>query len=384
MSTFFSPRAARGVASSSDAVAAAARLADQMADRLAADPADEDFPEQNFAALRAAGLHQYVLPGCPPPPFRALLDVLTHAGRGHLAVGRVYEGHLNAMQLMDEFGTPAQQTRWSDQVRHEGRLSGVWNAEADDGLRVVTVAPGHYRLEGSKTFCSGSLHVTRPIVPGRLVRADGQPGGWQMTVVPIDQVAVRVDPTFWRPLGMAASASHRIDFTGVMLTDDDLLGRPDDYHRQPRFSGGAIRFTAVQLGGAQALVDATRRFLRDNGRTDDPYQRQRLGELAVLTETGRNWLDGAARRWEEQALHPSEVLVQYANMTRTAVENICLDVIRLTERCVGARGLLEPHPFGRLIRDLTHYLRQPNPDGALAAVGAHVATQTAPAHALWG
>ena len=59
-------------------------------------------------------------------------------------------------------------------------------------------------------------------------------------------------------------------------------------------------------------------------------------------------------------------------MVRTAIEKICLDMLQLAERNVGARGLLQPLPFERLHRDLTHYLRQPAPDGALADVGRFV------------
>ena len=44
----------------------------------------------------------------------------------------------------------------------------------------------------------------------------------------------------------------------------------------------------------------------------------------------------------------------------------------MSERCVGARGLLQPEPFERLHRDLTHYLRQPAPDAVLADVGRFV------------
>jgi hypothetical protein len=62
----------------------------------------------------------------------------------------------------------------------------------------------------------------------------------------------------WEPLGMRASTSYRGDFSGTELEVDDLLGQPDDYHRQPWFTGGSIRFAAVQLGGAEALWAATR------------------------------------------------------------------------------------------------------------------------------
>ncbi|WP_094122918.1 acyl-CoA dehydrogenase family protein [Hymenobacter glacialis] len=174
---------------------------------------------------------------------------------------------------------------------------------------------------------------------------------------------------------MRASASFRADLTGLELGPEDLIGPPNAYYRQPGFSGGAIRFAAVQLGGAEAVFEETRSFLRGLGRTDDPYQRQRLGEMAIALESGRQWLHGAANHAARPGAateEGAEATVAYANMTRTAIETISLDMLQRAERCVGARGLLQPLPFERLHRDLTHYLRQPAPDGALADVGRFV------------
>ena len=63
-------------------------------------------------------------------------------------------------------------------------------------------------------------------------------------------------------------------------------------------------------------------------------------------------------------------VVTYAHMTRTAIERVCLDVLELVDRSVGARGLPPPSPVERIGRDLRLYLRQPAPDAALDAVGA--------------
>jgi alkylation response protein AidB-like acyl-CoA dehydrogenase len=174
---------------------------------------------------------------------------------------------------------------------------------------------------------------------------------------------------------MRATASFRADLTGLEIGPEDLIGAPNAYYRQPGFSGGAIRFAAVQLGGASAVFEETHAFLRGLGRTDDPYQRQRLGEMAIALESGQQWLRGAAEhaaRPDAATPEAAEATVAYANMTRTAIETICLTMLQLAERSVGARGLLQPLPFERLHRDLTHYLRQPAPDGSLADVGRFV------------
>ena len=177
-------------------------------------------------------------------------------------------------------------------------------------------------------------------------------------------------PGSWRAEGMRASVSGRVIFEGLRLGPDALVGQPGDYTREPDFTGGAVRFAAVQLGGARALLDAAAESLRQLGRTDDPHQRARMGRAAIAVETGALWVLGAARLWESGAA--AEAIVAYAQMTRTAIERVCLDVLEAVDRSVGARGLLPPSPVERIGRDLRLYLRQPAPDATLDAVGAAV------------
>lgn len=369
-----------------DAVAAAFQLTPRLFAQAPASDHDGGFPQQEFEWLREAGLLTAPLPsdlggaGLNQPAHLAeQLQVLRHIGAGNLAVGRVYEGHLNALQLIERFGSAAQLRRYAADAG-AGHLFGVWNTEAQDGVQLEPLPGGRYRLLGSKTFGSGAGRLTRPLITGKL-----PDGGWQMFVLPTDAQPPRLDPSFWQPLGMRATASFRVDLTGLEIGPDDLLGQPGDYYRQPWFSGGAGRFAAVQLGGAEAVLDATRRFLQSLGRTDDPYQRQRLGEMTLLVESGQLWLTGTAARYpaagQEEA--QAEAVVAYANMVRTAIEDICLRVLQLAERSVGARGLLRPHPLERLHRDLTHYLRQPAPDAALADIGRYALLRSEPAAQLW-
>jgi alkylation response protein AidB-like acyl-CoA dehydrogenase len=357
-------------------------MAATIAPRLFAQAAETDveggFPTQEFAWMRTAGLLTAALPAAlggagldAPAATLPLLRVLQQVGRGNLAVGRIYEGHVNALLLIQQLGTAAQGARYAADAR-AGQLFGVWNTEDPaQGVHLEALPNGRYRLRGAKTFASGAGQLTRPLITGAL--PDGQ--GWQLFVLPADTQPPTLDRSFWQPLGMRATASFRADLTGLEIGPEDLIGLPNAYYQQPVFSGGAIRFAAVQLGGAQAVFEEACNFLRGLGRTDDPYQRQRFGEMAIMLESGQQWLHGAAQHAARpDAATPigAEASVAYANMTRTAIEEICLNMLRLAERSVGARGLLRPQPFERLHRDLTHYLRQPAPDGALADVGRFV------------
>jgi alkylation response protein AidB-like acyl-CoA dehydrogenase len=351
--------------------------------------ADGTFPSEVFDLLAARGLLLAPLAvtyggwglGGRRATAWPLLRLLRDMGYGNLSVGRVYEGHVNALQLIQTFGKPAHIARWAADAR-DGCTFAVWNTEADDGVRLTPLGARRYRLDGAKTFASGAGYVRRPIVPGAL-----PDGGWQMCVVPLERVGVSIDSSWWQPLGMRASVSARVDFTGVVLDADDLLGTPGDYHRQPWLAGGAVRFAAVQLGGAAALLDATRAFLRELGRTGDPYQRARVGQGALLVESGHHWLRAATEQVDlaPDADRQPEISrsLAYAALTRTAIESICMDVIQLAERSAGARAMLHPQPIERILRDLTHYLRQPAPDAALASAGAFVLERAEASPHLW-
>lgn len=308
--------------------------------------------------------------------FARQLELLRVVGRGHLPLGRVFEGHVNALELIERFGDGEQRERYLEAAR-SGALFGVWNTEFADGVHQRPNGADGYRLEGAKTFCSGADVLDYAIVPGQRWSSGGRALGWQMCVVDMRVVdpAAREDD-FWQPLGMQASASHRVDFTGVELGAEALLGEPDDYHRQPHFSGGAVRFAAVQLGGAEALYDQAVGLLRELRRERDPYQAQRIGRMAIALEGGRNWLRGATDAalcaWRDES-----GVVDYANMTRTAILQVCESVLAETEMAVGARGMLSPKSIQRIYCDLKMYLRQPAPDSALAAVGHHAASSHA-------
>ena len=370
----------------------AGRCAALGAGRDAANEVALSFPSTEFGWLREAGLLAAPLPralggggldGVEHGSLLPLLHVLRQVGWGSLPVGRLYEGHVNALALVALHGTEEQQARAAHDVQVHRHLFGVWNAEEEtpgQGLHLQQIAPGRYRLEGGKIFCSGLGHVARPLVGVRT-----ESGAWQLCLLPMEAIAglaARMDHRWWQPLGMEATVSGALDLSGVELSADALLGSPDVYYQEPWFHGGAIRFVAVHLGGAQALADAARTYLQVGGRTEHPLQRQRAAELAMRLEGGELWLRGAAAIFERAPCVGHEVAV-YVGMARLSVEAIAQEVIRTTERMVGARGLLRPHPFARLIRDLTMYLRQPAPDAVLERVGRHVLEHPGPAHQHW-
>ncbi|MEA1831379.1 acyl-CoA dehydrogenase family protein [Methylobacterium durans] len=363
-------------------VAAARQAAAAAADRAPATDRDDGFPVDDVANLGRLGLLAAPLPRASggvglgeAEAAATLLEVLRLVGYGSLALGRIYEGHVNALQLVLRYGTAGQHARLFADSR-DGHLFGVWNTESREGLALVQTADGR-ALRGGKTFASGAGFVSRALVTAR--PAPGEPP--LMLVVALDR-GERADLSAWRAHGMRASATGTVDLTGLPVTQADILGGPDDYHAEPHFSGGAWRFAAVQLGGIEAVLDAWRSHLRQTGRGEDPHQLARLGAGAGAAETARLWVARAAERVAAGAEEPART-VAYVNLARLAVERAGLDVLEMAQRSVGLQGFLRDHPLERLGRDLATYLRQPAPDRALTLAARHVLDESRPAGDLW-
>lgn len=318
--------------------------------------------------------------GVPTLGRAAEYELLLAAGACDASVGRLFEGHVNALQLVARFGTDAQRARATD-VARAGGLFGVWNTEPADGVRVVREDARGFELAGRKTFGSGAGRLARAIVTA------STPGVPQrMMLVPMDEVVTGIDRDSWHPLGMHDSESYSVSFDGVRLTRDACIGEAGDYQRDPWFSGGASRFLAVQAGAMERLLDELGVFLNERARADDALQLARAGACAAAVDGARLWVEACVAAWERfdaaaasdaDVASARDALLALVDTARVAVEAAALATLEAVERSVGARGLLEPLPFARMIRDLRMYLRQPNPDAALLRAARHAVARGA-------
>ena len=194
------------------------------------------FPAVDIDDLANSGL----IAACGNLLDASALHVLSAIGGASLTVGRLFEGHLNAIKLAHRYGC-AEAVAILENEAAAGRISGVWNAERGGGVTATRV-PGGYRLSGGKVHCSGAGSVRRPVVT---VRVDGET---LMLLPDLADRAAKIDLSVWRAAGMRGTATGSVAFDGVEVPDAAVIGGPGDYYRSPWFSGGAWRVIAVQLG----------------------------------------------------------------------------------------------------------------------------------------
>ncbi len=333
--------------------------------RFEAGEADREarFPAASFAALKQAGLLTAPAPrssgglglceGGGEAGGADLLRLLHLLGEGNLALGRVFEAHVNALELVWRYGSEAQVSEAAT-IARSGHLFGLWVTDGPNRLKLEDIA-GRLTLRGEKWFCSAA-----GIANWALVTADTEAGA-QMLIVAVAPERVVTERGI-KLAGMRAAVTGSVDLTGLAVEAAALIGGPGDYLREPLFSTGAWRSSAVALGGLAALIETARRDLRARGRDGNAYQRMRFGQAVIAHETGRLWLAEAVKRIDAGAAD----VVAYVNLARIAVEAACLDAIRLIQRSLGLSAFMQGSDAERICRDLGVYLRQPAPDEALA------------------
>jgi len=327
-------------------------------------------PAEEILLLKKSGILTIVLPG-QELDFNqnrtdALLSLLKDVGRSNGAIGRIFEGHINTLYLIHLYADNAQREFWYNEVKSGKKIFGVWNTDGKTGIS-FGVKENKVLINGEKGFCSGADLVDYALIGGKTDRPAAS-SDWQMVIVPMAQVEeFRIDRDSWQPMGMKASVSYTIDFSGIEVEQEGLLGNPGDYLRSPYFLGGSIRFAAVQLGMAEAVYNKTLDFLRGLNRLEDPFQKMRVGKMAMAIQTGQLWIEKGGRNFDEWKQEETKHarLVAFANLNRLTIESVCLEVLQLSTLCVGAKGLMGPGDLERWHRDLSYYLRQPAPDATL-------------------
>jgi alkylation response protein AidB-like acyl-CoA dehydrogenase len=325
------------------------------------------FPTRAIDILRQAGALTAPLPrnlgGCGwgsqagnAELFQTALQLL---GAIDLSLGRIYEAHINAVLLVHRYGSRDQIALLSEDLK-VGHLFGLWVTGSSRSPISLRGDRRGVRASGMLRYCTAAGFATRALV----LTDDGE-GGAKLLLIDATRVVVDEEPIELHGMRLTHTRQVRLD---MPVTEAAFVGEPGDYLREPTFSGGAWRTSAVTVGGLEALVRETARQLLARDRHRDPHQLARLGDMLIARQTAGMWVRAAAERAE--AAETTEGVVAFVNLARLAVEKACLDVIPLVQRSLGLACMLRSNPVEVRLSDLATYLRQPAGDEALVEAAA--------------
>ena len=277
-------------------------------------------------------------------------------GSVSLPITRIFEGHVNAVRLIDRYGTQAQRERVFDDV-HGGALLAIWGADGDKPARTNAGS-----LVGAKTFASGLGEVAHAIATAT---DDGQ--SCQMVLVAAHDPA-RWNLAAWDVAAMVGTRSGEFTIDDLPASADYLLGAPNALFGEPDFNGGVWRLCAGYAGAMAAIAQHTFDLAQYRGGEVDARMRLRLGHVQHHAQTALLWAWHACR-CVETAVADDDASVDRAVATtlfaREAIEQAAIAQMSLVERIAGTSLHRRGSLLGRMMRDFRFFLRQAALDAKL-------------------
>lgn len=190
----------------------------------------------------------------------------------------------------------APERQWAPLLRATAEHRWFWGNALNplDKSTAITPGPvaGEYRINGTKTYCSGASDSDRLVVSAL---RPGQPG-LVVATLPTDAPGVRVLDD-WDNIGQRQTDSGRVAFTDVVVREEDLLQEPGPLgspFASLRSGLGQIILVHIYLGLAEGALAAAAKRLDPNGAPWLASQAERVGaDPFILRNFGDYWVQAA-------------------------------------------------------------------------------------------
>jgi len=342
---------------------------DQALERIATDAAARDdeprpaFPEDAIARLERAGALAFnAAPGARRPPAADELGLVRRVARADGSVGRIFDGHLNAVERIAVQGPDELRDQELRAVAAGELRTGVWGGDPvdDEGDPATVIARdrGHV-LRGVKTFCSGAGGLHRALVLARAEHGGPPVSAW---VDLTDPWRIVIDESWYRSHGLRASVSHRVVFEDAPVLA--LLGPPGSIAQQPWFARDALRTAATWAGMLDTAAEAALQELAAKPQAG-PLEGLATGRMLTARRTVSLWIDAAAGAMDGAARDLPEVALH----ARAAISDACRTLLDEAARACGSRPFARASALDRARRDLEVFLLQHRLDPLLARAG---------------
>jgi len=308
------------------------------------------------------------------------IAVIRAIARGCASTAMTVHMHSTVMRFIDAVGTAAQKRHYFDEVVRHGKLFGSWGSEPAVSLSrtllmetVIRRQGAGYVIDGVKHFCTMALGASHYMIWCALDGGTDMAKALQLALVPADAAGISTDGK-WDTLGMRATFSPSVTFTGVRVPDDGVLGDPGAAVQVGVIESFALGYAAVYLGIAEsalafALEYAKKRIVKPENIAvaADPTVQRHIGELAAHLDAAALVLADSAARWDDADLGE---LGPLANRAKYLATEVGLHVTSKVIQVVGGRGAYKEFPAERAFRDLrTCTLMPPTVDRMLEAIG---------------
>jgi alkylation response protein AidB-like acyl-CoA dehydrogenase len=340
-------------------------------------------PVESWHDLWNAGLLGMAIPpehgglGADVPTYIAVIRTIAE---GCANTAMTVHMHSTVTRFIDALGTAEQKRRWFPEVIERGKLFASWGSEPAVSLSrtlafetVIRADGDGWVIDGVKHFCTMAQAASHCMVWCAL---DGNPdmtASILQAIVPGDAVGMTTDGK-WDPLGMRATFSPSVSFSGVRVGGDATLGEPGAALRAGVVEIFGLGYAAIYLGIAESALDFAADFVKKRvvkpeniAVAQDPIVQRHVGEMRAHLDAALLVLDDSAARWDAADTIEKGLL---ANRAKYLAGEVGLQVTSRAIQVVGGRGAYRDYPVERAFRDLrTATLMPPTVDRMLEAIG---------------
>jgi alkylation response protein AidB-like acyl-CoA dehydrogenase len=209
-----------------------------------------------------------------------------------------------------------------------------------------------YVLDGSKAFISGAGYSDGYIVMART----GGPGPKGISAfLVMDGTPGLSFGALENKMGWRSQPTRQVQFDGCRVDASALLGAEGAGFRYAMagLDGGRLNIAACSLGGAQAALDATLRYMGERaafGQKLDQFQalQFRLAEMEIDLQAARVFLRQAAWKLDQGAADATKFCAMAKKFVTEAGSRVADQCLQLH----GGYGYLADYGIEKLVRDL--------------------------------
>ena len=344
-------------------------LAEELATRAALHDREASFPHASVDALKRAGYFAAPIPtehgGLGVTSVHDVVVASSRLARGDASVAIGVNMHLvillNIVRRWQAAVAAADQRRIAtlgasmQTIVRDGVIIAAAISELGQDLTrprtTATRTPSGWRIDGRKSFCTGSPAATVFYASVTSVDDDGVER-YGYAQVPTDAAGVDIKGD-WDALGMRASGSHSITFAGVEIPRSALLGGfvagDGDAYMERNLVAGLFHASA-SLGIAESAASAVAGSLAARGEPD-ARTRTLLAQNVVELGACRATLSRAATLVDDSDEHFVALFAE-TQAAKTFVNETAARIVDRALTLSGGAGYLNGHPLARAYRDV--------------------------------
>ncbi|WGV28139.1 acyl-CoA dehydrogenase family protein [Halotia branconii] len=354
---------------SEDYIVLAKSLADEFAQTAVARDTKGGTPKQERDRLRQSNLLKLIIPkeyGGLGQTWIVTFKVTREFAKVDSSIAHIFSYHHLGVVIPHIFGSVEQKQRYySETIRNNWFWCNALNPL--DRRTTLTPENNHFRLNGSKSFCSGSQDSD--ILP--ITATNQTTGKLNVLAIPTLREGITVHDD-WNNMGQRQTDSGSITFDNVLVHSHEILGigdKPSQPFDTIRACLTQLNLANIYLGIAEGAFEAAKLYTKTSTKpwltsgvedaTQDPYIIQHYGNMWVDLQAAKSLTDQAGellqvaweKEWSLTAEQRGECAL-YIATAKVAATRVGLDVTNRIFEVMGARATSAKYGFDRYWRNL--------------------------------